>query len=64
MIDRQGLQDCQLTHQLDFRDPLNGQPNGLFAALGEADQCHSLRIKTKGDTMLSKVLPEVVLIAS
>ncbi len=54
MIDRQGLQDCQLTHQLDFRDPLNGQPNGLFAALRKADQYHSLRIKTKGDTRLSQ----------
>ena len=64
MIVWQSLQSRKLTHQLGFRDSLNGQSNGLFAALGETDQLQSRRIKTKGDTLLSKVLPEVVLIAS
>jgi hypothetical protein len=28
LIDWQGLQGCQLTHQLGFRDSLNRQPSG------------------------------------
>jgi hypothetical protein len=58
LIDRQGLQDRKLTHQLSFRDTLNWQPNGLFTAFRLTDQGHGVRIKADGNAAVGKVLAE------
>ncbi len=64
LIDRQGLQERQLSHQLCFCDALSWQSHGLFASFELTHQGRGVRIKVNGHTAVGKVLPEIVLIAT
>jgi hypothetical protein len=64
LIDRQGLQNRKLAHQLCIRSALDGHLKGVLASFRLTDEGHSTRIKGGSLTAVGKALAQVVVIGS